>query len=194
MLTLPKVSDGEGMETAAGTTHIRLEVSSRVVRLALRYVAEDAGWRLCGGHPPTCPCCLVADHATAVGPRVDVLVVRDDVASCQDALDLMLSGRARSLVLWDEPEALTSAVELLRSGATYVPERVLCLAQHAPRLTRRQRRTLQLVAAGRSNREIALGLHQSQSTTKRDIAALLEIFDVTNRASLMSTANRLGFL
>jgi DNA-binding NarL/FixJ family response regulator len=120
--------------------------------------------------------------------------VRDDVASCQDALDLMISGRARSLVLWDEPEALTPAVELLRSGATYVPERVLCLAQHAPRLTRRQRRTLQLVAAGRSNREIALGLHQSQSTTKRDIAALLEIFDVTNRASLMSTANRLGFL
>ena len=110
--------------------------------------------------------------------------------------EMMASGpfTARSLVLWDEPETLASAVGLLHRGATYVPERVLQLAQNAPRLTARQRRTLRLLAAGRTNREIALGLHQSPSTTKRDIADLLDIFDVANRAALMSTANRLGFL
>jgi len=188
MLTL----DPTPSRTVSETTHIRMEVSSNVVRLALRYVTEDAGWLLCAAHQPTCPCLLVADRVHDT--RVAVLVVRDDAAACQDALDLMLSGRARSLVLWDEPDTLPPAVELLRSGATYVPERVLDLAQGAPRLTQRQRRTLRLLAGGRSNREIAIGLHQSQSTTKRDIADLLEIFDVSNRASLMSTASRLGFL
>jgi DNA-binding NarL/FixJ family response regulator len=174
-------------------TELRLDLSSSVVRLALRYVTEDSGWHLCGSHMEGCPCLLVADRAIE-GVRTDVLVVRDDAARCQDGLDAILDGRARALVLWDEPETLISAVDLLQRGASYVPERVLRLAQGAPRLTPRQRRTLRLLSAGRSNREIAVGLHQSQSTTKRDIAELLEIFDVANRASLMTCANRLGFL
>ena len=187
MLTVASATDRHRVE-------LRVEVESAVVRLALRYVTEDCGWHLCHTHPSGCECLLVADRTTAQGRRTDVLIVRDDVAACQGALDAVLAGRARSLVLWDDPEALASAVELLHRGATYVPERVLHLAQNAPRLTVRQRRTLRLLAAGRTNREIAQGLHQSPSTTKRDIADLLEIFDVANRAALMSTANRLGFL
>ena len=187
MLTVASTTDRHKVE-------LRVEVESAVVRLALRYVTEDSGWELCHMHPSGCACLLVADRATAEGRHADVLIVRDDVAGCQDALDAVLAGQARSLVLCDEPETLASAVELLHRGATYVPERVLHLARNAPRLTARQRRTLRLLAAGRTNREIALGLHLSPSTTKRDIADLLEIFDVANRAALMSAANRLGFL
>jgi DNA-binding NarL/FixJ family response regulator len=50
------------------------------------------------------------------------------------------------------------------------------------------------VAAGRSNTDISAALHQSTSTTKRDIADLLAIFDAANRAGLTQTAARLGFL
>lgn len=172
---------------------IRLEVSSGVVRLALRYVAEDRGGRICCAHTGSCRCLLVTDLSSCT-VKMDVLIVRDQVAACQDSLDAVIAGRARALVLWDEPETLATAIELLTAGGSYVPERVLHLAQDAPRLTVRQRRTLRLLAAGRSNREIAGGLYQSQSTTKRDIAQLLAMFDVTNRAALTSTANRFGFL
>ncbi len=171
---------------------VRIDVASIVVRLALSYVAEDRGWGVCDHI--SCRCVRISDSIRCETDRVDVLVIRDDPAACQDALDAVLAGRARSVVLWDEPETLTATVEALRQGAAVVPERVIALAQDVPRLSQRHRQTLRLVAAGRSNPEIARVLHQSASTTKRDIAELFQVFDAPNRASLMSIANRLGFL
>lgn len=174
---------------------VRIEVSSVVVRLALCYVSRERGWRVYAGQGHDRPCVWVSDrNQPNGGARVDVLITKDDPASCQGALDAVLAGTARSVVLWDEPESLVSTIEAMRHGSAVVPERVIGLALDAPRLNERQRKTLRLVAAGRSNSEIALGLYQSSSTTKRDIAELLKVFDVANRAALMAVANRLGFL
>ena len=174
---------------------LRLDVASVVVRLALRYVAEERGWTTCDAHRSTCACLGVSDRPPPVsGMRLDVLITKDSPAACQGALDAVLGGVARAVVLWDEPESLGTAVEAIQFGSVVIPERVIDLALEAPRLTERQHRTVHLVAAGRSNPEIAASLHQSTSTTKRDLAELMSVFDVTNRASLMAVANRLGFL
>lgn len=172
-----------------------IDVGSVVVRLALTHVSEDCGWRVCLQHQASCRGLVVADRQfSSCGGRLDVLVSRDDPASCQEAVDAVLEGRARAVVIWDEPEALPTTVDAVQRGSAVLPQRVITLAHAAPRLTDRQRRTLRLIAAGRSNTQIATGLHQSVSTSKRDIAELLERFDVTNRAALMNTATRLGFL
>jgi DNA-binding NarL/FixJ family response regulator len=175
------------------TRGVRIEVHSVVVRLALRYVSEEHGWAICVGQQP-CRCLRVSDQCVPGGGPIDVLITRDRPSDCQLALDAILSGAARSVVLWDEPNALGPTVESLDLGSTVIPERVIRLAQDAPRLNDRLRRTLELVAAGRSNAEISVALHQSASTTKRDIAELLKRFDAGNRAALTTTANRLGFL
>jgi len=172
---------------------VHIDIVSVVVRLALRYVSEERGWNVCASGGDRCTCLRVSDRRHGRS-AVDVLVVRDTPSACQDALQAVLDGGARAVVLWDEPTALGAAIEALQHRATVIPERVIHLAQDAPRLSVRQLHTLRLVAAGRSNTDISAALHQSTSTTKRDIADLLAIFDAANRAGLTQTAARLGFL
>lgn len=193
MLTLDATTS-----SCASAPRVRIDVRSVVVRLALRYVSEERGWRPCGrgggaGHR-ACGCLRISDHCSGDGQPVDVLVTRDTPSDCQDALDALLAGSTRSVVLWDEPDTLGAAIEALHHRSAVIPERVIRLALEAPRLNARQRKTLRLVAAGRSNVEISAALHQSSSTTKRDVAELLATFDAPNRACLTSMANRLGFL
>jgi DNA-binding CsgD family transcriptional regulator len=62
-------------------------------------------------------------------------------------------------------------------------------ASERPRaLTARQRQVLELVASGRSNKEIASRLRVSENGVKAHIARLLAKFDVPNRAALVRTA------
>ena len=75
-----------------------------------------------------------------------------------------------------------------------VPERVVELATLAPALNRRQQETLRLVAQGRSNQAVAMAMRQSLSTVKRTLSELLDVFDVPNRAALLSAAAALGFV
>lgn len=173
---------------------VLIDVSSIVVRLALRYVSEQRGWRVCAGSNERGACLTVADRHLLADPPLDVLVSRDTPSQCQAALDAVLNGSARAVVLWDEPNSLGPAVDALLQRSAVIPERVIQLALLAPRLSSRQQSTLRLVAMGRSNAEISASLNQSASTTKRDIADLLEIFDVDNRAALASTAGRLGYV
>jgi DNA-binding CsgD family transcriptional regulator len=58
----------------------------------------------------------------------------------------------------------------------------------SPRLTARQLEVLELVARGRSNREIASLLHVSENGVKAHIARLLLKFGVPNRAALVRVA------
>lgn len=58
----------------------------------------------------------------------------------------------------------------------------------APRLTARQLEVLELVARGRSNREIASLLHVSENGVKAHLARLLLKFGVPNRAALVRVA------
>ena len=176
----------------ATTRSVRIQVSSVVVRLALMHVAESVGWRSCS-HEIGCTCLVLTDRCPADGAN-HVLVVQDTPAACMDALDHVIGGRARSVVLWNEPETLATVFDAIHHRSTIVPDRVIVLATHAPRLTLRQRDTLRLVGLGRSNQAIAVVLHQSLSTVKREIADLLLLFDVPNRAALMVAATTLGFI
>ncbi len=181
-------------EPAGATLGLRIELRSVVVRLALSYVSREEGWAVCDETRERCDCLRVTDRVTRSGPRVDVLVTEDSPRRCQEALDAVLRGRARSVLLWDEPGSLAATVEALQQGSSVIPERVIERAQEAPRLSDRLRQTLQLVSAGRSNADISTALSQSPSTTKRDLAELLDLFDARNRAGLSAAASRLGYV
>jgi DNA-binding CsgD family transcriptional regulator len=171
---------------------VRVAVESTVVRFALLHVIDTSGWQLCA-HTEPCRCLTLADRASVDRPST-VLVVRDAPGPCLESINDVMAGRALGVVLWNEPEALAAVFEAVRFQSTVIPSRAIELATNAPRLTIRQRDTLRLLGAGRSNRAIAMMTNQSISTTKRDIAGLLEIFDVPNRAALITAATALGFV
>src|SRR5262245_7644312 len=92
---------------------LKIDVESVVVRLALSYVSRERGWVICDEVHEACGCLLVSDRHSRER-QVDVLVTQDSPRRCQDALDAVLHGRARAVVLWDEPSALTATIEALQ--------------------------------------------------------------------------------
>ena len=67
-------------------------------------------------------------------------------------------------------------------------------APAGPDLTRLERRILQLLAEGLSNREIAVQVHLSQNTVKFHVRQLLQKTGATNRTELAHQATRDGWL
>jgi DNA-binding CsgD family transcriptional regulator len=172
---------------------VRIDVGSTVVRLALLYVAGEGGWTVCE-HEGPCRCHRISDRLPAPPGCLDVAVVNPEPAPCQDAIEATLAGRVRAVVLASEPEGLTAACAGLADRLTVIPTQVIELGALAPRLSDRQRATLRLLAKGASSTSIAGALRQSESTAKRDIAELLQLFDAPNRAALVSSAAALGFV
>lgn len=98
------------------------------------------------------------------------------------------------------------ASECLQAGAAdFVPKSELsrlgpaiasALSLRAPlrSLSRRQRQVLQLLATGRSTREIALGLHLSIKTVETHRAQLMSRLDIHDLAGLVRYAVRVGIV
>ncbi len=61
-------------------------------------------------------------------------------------------------------------------------------------LTPSQQNVVELVAIGRSNKQIGAQLGLSESTVKWHVSNLLRMFDVSNRAALVSAARDAGFI
>jgi DNA-binding NarL/FixJ family response regulator len=98
------------------------------------------------------------------------------------------------------------AAECLQVGAAdFVPKAEMArlgpaiataLSLRAPlrSLSRRQRQVLQLLATGRSTREIALGLHLSIKTVETHRAQLMSRLDIHDLAGLVRYAVRVGIV
>lgn len=106
-------------------------------------------------------------------------------------------------------EDLATALRLILDGIVYVPpslpnvaaaERLTILADKATSavgperlsmFTPRQRQVLELIVAGKSNKEIARALNLGEGTVKVHLAALFRNLDVNNRASAAAAGARL---
>ncbi len=99
-------------------------------------------------------------------------------------------------------EALVEALRMIRDGFVFVPAFVTQIddaSGQPPRtgsavpgavgcLTPRQRQVLELIAAGRSNKEIARMLSLGEGTVKIHVTALLRVLGVPNRAAAAAWA------
>jgi DNA-binding NarL/FixJ family response regulator len=168
---------------------VQILVGDTTLRLALSFVAEDAGYvrRDCDD------ALRIVDLSHLSSSLAAVVVVDSRPALCRYAVSLVSQGRTRGVLAADEPEHLVPTLAAVQSGLVVLPHQVIERANAAPLLRPRQARTLQLVLAGLSNSRIADHSNASISTIKRDIAELLEIFDAPNRLTLASTAVRMGY-
>jgi DNA-binding NarL/FixJ family response regulator len=172
---------------------VHLDIADVTLRLALTYVLEAHGHRRSAGADDADA--IVVDRLglrTARHP-VDTVVVDPVAAACQDALDAVVRGEARTAICSDDPEALIGALDAALRRTVALPCRVVEEANRAPRLPDRLAATLHLVLAGCSNPNIARQLHQSESTVKRDINTLLRRFAAPNRLALVGIARSAGY-
>ena len=180
------------MSPAPGGRTVHLEIADTTLRYALSFACDQAGWSRAPEPRSGVP--LVSDRvpSTAEAGALDVLVVAPTPLACRRALDAFAGGVVRALVSAAEPAALPGALELRRSGVSSLPSALVDEAQRFPQLRPRLERTLQLVVRGMTVAAMSRALHQSQSSTKRDIGELLLLFDAPSRLALATTALRLG--
>ncbi|MBQ2884172.1 MAG: response regulator transcription factor [Alphaproteobacteria bacterium] len=99
---------------------------------------------------------------------------------------------------------LSGALKLILDGGTYIPpilldngldynssNRSLSLKKN---LTNRQSQVLDLIAQGKSNKQIAYDMGVSEATVKLHINALLRSLKVNNRTQAVITAQKMGLI
>ena len=105
------------------------------------------------------------------------------------------AGAKGYLTLTSNESELAMAIEMVRDGSVWAPRKVLSRlldrqpgftgsASAPPKFTPRELQVLQLLRAGRSNREIGLALGIDISTVKAHIGRLLRKVGVNNRIAL----------
>ena len=105
---------------------------------------------------------------------------------------------ARGYVVKDrDADEILTAVRMVANGAKYIPDTVRALyreRQMMPDLTAREQETLEMMAAGRRNGEIAEKFGISVDGVKMHVKHILEKFNVADRTAAVAEALRRGFI
>lgn len=135
-------------------------------------------------------------RALEAAPYVLVLTNYDSDA---DILSAVESGASGYLLKDAPPHELIAAVRAAAAGesalAPVITSRLLS-RMRAPKisLSGREIQVLELVAAGRSNTEVAAELFVSETTVKSHLAHIFSKLDVNSRTAAVSAARRQGIL
>ncbi|WP_020014972.1 response regulator transcription factor [Promicromonospora sukumoe] len=135
-------------------------------------------------------------RALDAAPYVLVLTNYDSDA---DILAAVEAGASGYLLKDAPPHELTTAVRAAAAGesalAPVIATRLLD-RMRAPQvsLSSREIQVLELVAAGRSNTEVAADLFVSETTVKSHLAHIYSKLDVSSRTAAVSAARRRGIL
>lgn len=122
------------------------------------------------------------------------------ITSYQNEEDIYRALRAGALgfVLKDAtPDELSACLHAVAQGKTWIPPQVgaMLAKRLADReLTRRETEVLQLVAAGKSNKEIGVAFNISEATVKVHITHILEKLRVTGRTEAINVAVKRGLV
>ena len=105
---------------------------------------------------------------------------------------------ARGYVVKDrDADEILTAVRMVANGAKYIPDTVRALyreRQMMPDLTAREQETLEMMAAGSHNSEIADKFGISVDGVKMHVKHILEKFNVADRTAAVAEALRRGFI
>ncbi len=126
--------------------------------------------------------------------RIIVMTSASGDAPIYEALEL----GARGYLFKDMARLqLLEAIRRVQNGQRFIPAEVgERLAEHLARLdlTTREIAVLQLVAAGKRNKEIAYELHIAEATANSHVKHILEKLGASDRTEAVTTALRRGFL
>ena len=145
-------------------------------------------------------------HICKKWPDVPVIVVsvRENIAAIRNAL---AAGAVGYIPKTSSPDVMMSAIKLVLSGGVYVPPHVLGLSEQVDdsienqsgtdtndllpnqgysKLTQRQQEVLDLMALGKSNKEIADALGLTTGTVKMHSSRIFKSLNVQNRTEAVA--------
>ncbi len=102
-----------------------------------------------------------------------------------------------------DPKIMHNALKLILDGGTYIPPALIETSSEytstshkngGKTLTNRQSQVLDLIAQGKSNKQIAYEMGVSEATVKLHINALLRSLKVNNRTQAVVTAQKMGII
>jgi len=144
--------------------------------------------------------CLSALRQVAPLTPVVVISAVDDARTMQQ----VILGGANAYVPKSAPRlVLINAIRAILAGGTYIPAEVVAALREShsqsreepaaarDELTLRQRRVLELLSQGMSNKQIARALAISEITVKAHVSSIFRKLGVTNRVQAVIEAGRL---
>ncbi len=109
-----------------------------------------------------------------------------------------LKAGARAYLLKDAPrQELWNTIRLVHAGQTSLPPAVAAKMVEnfsRPELSVREKEVLQLMALGRTNKEIGLKLHIAEGTVKTHVKSILGKLSATTRTEAISLASKRGLV
>ncbi len=101
-----------------------------------------------------------------------------------------------------EPQIMHNALKTIMEGGIYIPQALVennsettsNSNRRGKTLTNRQSQVLDLIAEGKSNKQIAYEMGVSEATVKLHINALLRSLKVNNRTQAVITAQKMGLI
>lgn len=130
-------------------------------------------------------------------PRIAVISTSEDIEQIKKIIKTGIVGyipRQTDLSLFKQ------AVTNILKGGTYIPKALQDIENDyadkftGKKLTNRQSQVLDLIAQGKSNKQIAYEMGVSEATVKLHINALLRSLKVTNRTQAVITAQKIGLI
>jgi DNA-binding NarL/FixJ family response regulator len=130
--------------------------------------------------------------------KIDAAVLVLTAYANDEQIDAVLRAGARGYLLKGAALAeIEHAIRAVARGERYVDGRIAARVDalsRAPRLSPREREVLRLVAAGRSNKEIAQDLGVTERTVKFHVTAIFNKLGAENRASAVTIAHQRGIV
>lgn len=130
-------------------------------------------------------------------PRIAVISASEDIEQIKKIIKTGIVGyipRQTDLSLFKQ-----AVTDILRGGI-YIPKALQDVENDytdkftSKKLTNRQSQVLDLIAQGKSNKQIAYEMGVSEATVKLHINALLRSLKVTNRTQAVITAQKIGLI
>lgn len=130
-----------------------------------------------------------------------VISASEDVRNIRKVLEKGIKGYIPKR---SDPKVMHNALKLVLEGGTYIPPALLETTSentylgnrrsNGKTLTNRQSQVLDLIAQGKSNKQIAYEMGVSEATVKLHINALLRSLKVNNRTQAVVTAQKMGLI
>lgn len=137
-----------------------------------------------------------------LNPKLKIIVISASEDS-RTIRNILSTGVKGYIPKRSEVKVFNNALRLILDGGTYVPPNLLDGVSSnnlsgknigIRTLTNRQSQVLDLIAQGKSNKQIAYDMGVSESTVKLHINALLRSLKVNNRTQAVITAQKIGLI
>jgi two-component system nitrate/nitrite response regulator NarL len=198
MPTLAIYSDREIL--AAGLRQV-VPANYRVEVLPLKYLATPGNSVDAVIADAVIADAVILDTTSGAGPsvqrfraadRVTPVVIWDRAEALESALNAMALGAQGVLLDSSSPDAVLACLDTILDGGTWMPPEIARAAAltRQCKLTRREAELVNLIACGRSNKDIALTLGISVGTVKVYLYRLFDKVGVGDRYELALVALR----